>query len=77
MGRKDGASMKFMLDKEKLEMIQNAGPDEMSDLVLAVQMRYNELFPDWELSYYVLEKKKNKNEQLNAMITLLEKLKEG
>ena len=69
--------MKFMLDKEKLEMIQNAGPEEMSDLVLAVQSRYNELFPDWELSFYSLERNKNKNEQLDAIIALMEKLKEG
>ena len=68
--------MKLMLDKEKLEMIQNAGPDEMSDLILAVQMRYNELFPDWELSFYTLERNKDKNEQLDAMITLIEKLKD-
>ena len=76
MGRKDGDVMKLMLDKEKLEMIQNAGPDEMSDLILAVQMRYNELFPDWELSFYTLERNKDKNEQLDAMITLIEKLKD-
>ena len=68
--------MEFMLKKEKLEMIQNAEPEEMSDLVLAVQQRYNELFPDWELSYYCLERKKNKNEQLDDIISLIEKLKE-
>jgi len=77
MGRKDGDFMKFMLDKEKLEMIQNAGPDEMSDLILAVQSRYNELFPDWDLSFYTLERKMDKNEQLDAIIALMEKLKEG
>ena len=68
--------MKFMLDKEKLEMIQNAGPEEMSDLILAVQSRYNELFPDWELSFYTLERNKDKNEQLDTMITLIKNLKD-
>lgn len=68
--------MKFMLDKEKLEMIQNAGPEEMSDLILAVQSRYNELFPDWELSFYTLERKMDRNEQLDAMIALLKNLKD-
>ena len=58
-------------------MIQNAGPDEMSDLILAVQSRYNELFPDWELSFYTLERNKDKNEQQNAIIAQMEKLKEG
>ena len=68
--------MKFMLDKEKLEMIQNAGREEISDLILAVQSRYNELFPDRELSFYTLERKMDWNEQLDAMIALLKNLKE-
>ena len=67
--------MNFMLDKEKLKMIQNASPEEISDLILAVQCRYNELFPDWELSFYTLEKAVDKNEQLDAMISMIEKLK--
>lgn len=57
-------------------MIQNARPEEMSELILAVQNRYNELFPDWELSYYTLEKAVDKNEQLDAMIALIVKMKE-
>ena len=68
--------MQFMLDKKKLEMIQTATEDEISDMVLAIQQRYNELYPDWELSYYCLERKKNKNEQLDAMIDLIKKLKD-
>ena len=68
--------MKYMLEKEKLEMIQNASAEEISDLILAVQNRYNELFPDWELSFYTLERKKDKNEQLDSIITLIEKLKD-
>ena len=59
-----------------LERIKQAKPEEMSDLILAVQSRYNELFPDWELSFYTLERKQDKNEQLDAMIALIEKLKE-
>ena len=59
-----------------LSAIKQTKPEEISDLILAVQNRYNELFPDWELSFYTLERKKDKNEQLDAMIALMEKLKD-
>ena len=67
--------MNFMLDKEKLDMIRNAKPEEMSDLILAVQNRYNQLFPDWELSFYTLEKAVDKKEQLNQAIAMLQSMK--
>ena len=70
MGRKDGAFMNL------LSGVKQAKPEEMSDLILAVQSRYNELFPDWELSFYTLERKMDRNEQLDAMIALLKNLKE-
>ena len=59
-----------------LSGVKQAKPEEMSDLILAVQSRYNELFPDWELSFYTLERKMDRNEQLDAMIALLKNLKE-
>ena len=59
-----------------LSEIKQTKPEEMSDLILAVQSRYNELFPDWELSFYTLERKMDRNEQLDAMISLLKNLKE-
>ena len=59
-----------------LDAVKNAGPDEMSDLVMAVQNRYNELFPDWELSFFTLERKPDKNEQLDSIIAVLNKLKD-
>ena len=58
-----------------LEQIKNAKPEEMSDIILEVQKRYNELFPEWEFFCYVLEKAVDKNAQLDAMIDLLEKAK--
>ena len=67
--------MNFMLDQEKLAMIQNARPEEMSELILAVQNRYNQLFPDWELSFYTLEKAVDKKEQLNQAIAMLQSMK--
>lgn len=58
------------------EQIRQAEPEEMSDIILAVQERYNALFPDWEFFCYVMERNVDKNTQLDAMIHLLEKMKE-
>lgn len=59
-----------------LNMIKNAKPEEMNDILLAVRERYQELFPDWEVIIISLEKAVDKNEQLDRMIALMERLKE-
>lgn len=38
------------------EQIKTAKPEEMSDIILAVLNRYNELFPDWQLHIMTFEK---------------------
>ena len=58
------------------EQIKTAKPEEMSDIILEVQKRYNELFPEWEFFCYVLEKAVDKNAQLDQIIALMERLKE-
>lgn len=58
------------------EQILQAKPEEMSDIILAYQKRHAELFPEWEFFSFVLEKVVDKNQQLDDMIRLLEKLKE-
>lgn len=59
-----------------LSEIKNAKPEEMNDILLAVRERYQELFPDWEVIIISLEKAVDKNEQLDRMIALMERLKE-
>ena len=59
-----------------LEAINNAKQEEMSDILLAVQRRYAELFPDWELHILTIEKTADKNEQLDKAIELLNRMKE-
>ena len=59
-----------------LEQIHNAKPEEMNDILLSVQRRYRELFPEWEVHILSLEKAVDKNEQIDAAIALLEKMKE-
>ena len=51
-------------------------PDyEINDVVNAVVNRYGELFPDWEIGTFSIEKKRDRNEQIDRMIDFLEKLK--
>ena len=59
-----------------LEIIKNIKPEEMSDVLMAVQRRFHELYPDWELIITTLEKNVDKNEQLDRIIALTEKMKE-
>lgn len=49
--------------------------DEIEAVLQAVLRRYNELFPDWEVSAISLQRSQDRNEQLDRNIALLEKLK--
>lgn len=59
-----------------LERIKTAKPEEMSDILMAVQKRYNELFPDWDLSILTLEKAVDKNEQIDRIIAVMDSMKD-
>ena len=59
-----------------LERIKAAKSEEINDLVVAVLARYRELFPDWDINIISIERKDNKNEQLDAIIAMIEKLKD-
>ena len=69
--------MENILDKEKLEIIQNTTEYEIGDMLQAVLERYRELYPNWDISTISLEKAVDKTEQLNRIIALMEKLKEA
>ena len=68
--------MNYLLDEAKLDVIRNATEDEISDMILAVQERYHELFPGWSMHITVLEKNDDRNAQLDRIIENLQKLKE-
>ena len=57
------------------EQIEKASGCEINDVVIAVVKRYGELFPDWEIGTYSIEKKGNRDEQIDRLINFLEKLK--
>lgn len=59
-----------------IDHVQSAKAEEMSDLILAVQRRYKELFPDWVLEFICYERSVDKNKQIDRAIELLERLKE-
>ena len=59
-----------------LERIKTAESEEINDLVTAVLARYRELFPDWDINIVSTERNHNKNEQLDAIIAMIERLKD-
>ena len=58
-----------------VEEIAQADGVEIEKLLKAVLQRYAVLFPDWELSTVSLRKSADRNEQLDRMIAVLEKMK--
>ena len=41
---------------EILQAIQEAGPEDMSDLVNTLSRRYRQLYPDWDILYIACPK---------------------
>ncbi len=62
-----------MLDLVK-EIAQADGV-ESEKILNAVQKRYTELYPDWEIVMISIEKGVDRNEQLDGMITMLQNMK--
>jgi len=58
-----------------LQEIKNAKPEEMEDILQAVMERYRQIYPDWEIMFLSLDKKENRNAQIDAVIKLLEQMK--
>ena len=56
-----------------INRIKNAKPEEIVQAVLA---RYRELHPDWEIMFLSLDKKDNKNDQIDNIIALLNKMRQ-
>ena len=57
------------------EEIAQADGAKIDKLLKAVLQRYAELFPDWELSTISLQKSSDRNEQLDRIIGVFEKMK--
>ncbi len=58
-----------------VEEIARADETEINELIKAVLLRYEELFPGWELSTISLQKSSDRNEQIDQTIDFLQKMK--
>ena len=58
-----------------IEEIEKANADAIEDLLKAVLARYRVLYPDWEVSTVSVLKSEDRNEQLDRIIEMLEKMK--
>ena len=59
-----------------IQAISQARDFEIEEMMDALLQRYRELFPDWEVSVISLEKKGDRNRQIDEVIQFLEKLKD-
>lgn len=57
------------------EEIAQADAFEIEKLLKAVLQRYTVLFPDWEIGTIAIQKSTDRNEQLDEMIAVLQKMK--
>lgn len=55
--------------------IAKADSAEIEKLLTAVLRRYAVLFPDWEVSTISLQKSTDRNEQIDRVIAMLQKMK--
>lgn len=58
-----------------LDLIAQADDSQLQILFTAIYNRYRIIRPDLEISVLFLDKKANRNDQLNRTIALLEKMK--
>ena len=58
------------------DRIAAARGEELQELLQAVLRRYAVLYPDWEVNIYSLEKRQNKNEQLDRLIDFFKSRKD-
>lgn len=58
-----------------LSRIAQANDMEIGDILAAVLRRYEELFPEWEVSTFSLKKETDRNRQIDETIRMLLRLK--
>lgn len=57
------------------EQIAQTDSAEIETLLDAVLRRYEELFPDWEISAVSVQKSDDRNKQLDRIIAMLQRMK--
>ena len=58
-----------------LDAIKKVNGEEMDEILKTVLYRFGELYPEWEISTISVLKSEDRNEQLDRMIMLLQKMK--
>ena len=62
--------------KALVDLIACCNAVEIENVLKAVIHRYNVLFPDWEVTVFSIEKRKDRNQQIDQVIDFLERSKE-
>lgn len=57
------------------DYIDNLERDEIADILDAVLFQYKVLYPEWDISLITVDKREDKNEQLDRVIQMLQNMK--
>ena len=58
-----------------IDRILAAEENELEEILRAVLRRYAEVFPNWEVSTISIDKTRDRNEQLDQLIAMAQKMK--
>ena len=58
-----------------IDRILAAEENELEEILRAVLHRYAEVFPNWEVSTISIDKTRDRNEQLDQLIAMAQKMK--
>ena len=61
--------------QELLSQIARAKEEDLEPLLKAVLARYRELYPDWEICTFSLDRTTHRGEQIDRIIAMLESMK--
>ncbi len=63
------------MTRKILQIIRTANAQSLEPILKALLSRYAEVFPQWEISVITLDKQKDRNDQIDAVIAVLENMK--
>lgn len=58
-----------------IHAIEKIGRSEIEEVLKVVLHRYEELYPDWEVSLVSIQKSVDRNAQINNIINMLQRMK--
>ena len=62
---------------ELVHQVNMATENEIQEILSAARKRYEELFPDWEITVVSIDKTQDRNAQIDRLIQMLETMRKS